>query len=457
MSDTPPKKLPFWFKLAYSIGDLTTSGSIAIVMYYQLFFLTDVVGLRPGLAGWAVGLGRIWDAVNDPLFGILSDRIKSRWGRRRVLLLLGAVPLGAAFILMWLIPPLGPVGLVAYYALTFMLYDSAYTAIHVGYNALTPELTRDYDERSELNGVRMVVAIAGSLGSVILVTVLSWSMGFSRELFAIVGVALGVLYAIPPLVVFRVTRDHRTDHVEDPLPPWVAIKHTMSNRPFRMVMAIYLLSWTTASILSALLVYLASYHLRIPDQANYFVLAAEGAGILFVPVSVKLATWLDKRWSFIIGSATWALALLGIAALGSEQVPLAYALAVLSGLGVATAYVIPWSMLPDVIELDQLRTGQRREGSYYALAAFFQKLGTGIALWAMAQLLAFTGYVTPDTGSEILPVQPQAAITALRVFAGPVCAVLLLAAMFVAWKYPIGRQEHSEHLAALAGNEEATS
>jgi GPH family glycoside/pentoside/hexuronide:cation symporter len=150
-----------------------------------------------------------------------------------------------------------------------------------------------------------------------------------------------------------------------------------------------------------------------------------------------------------LGAGTWSLALLGISALGSNQVAAAYILAILSGFGVATAYVIPWSMLPDVIEYDQLRTGRRREGSYYALAAFFQKLGTGLALWLMAQILAATDYVTPALGADVLPQQPGAAINALRLFTGPVCAALLLVAILFAWRYPIGRREHAANLRVL--------
>src|SRR5512139_655504 len=160
---TPDKDiLPRRTKLLFSTGDLSTSIPLAIIMFFQLYFLTDVVGLRPDLAGWAVGLGRIWDAVNDALFGLLSDRIRTRWGRRRVLLLFGAVPLGVSFALMWIVPPWGPLALTAYYALVFILFDTIFTAVHVGYNALTPELTLDYDERSSLNGYRMVFSIAGT-------------------------------------------------------------------------------------------------------------------------------------------------------------------------------------------------------------------------------------------------------------------------------------------------------
>ncbi len=447
-----PARLPARLKLSYSTGDLSTSIPLAIVMFFQLYFLTDVAGLRPDLAGWAVAAGRVWDAVNDPLFGLLSDRIRSRFGRRRVLLLFGALPLGAAFALMWLVPPLGPGGLTVYYALTFMLFDTAFTAVHVGYNSLTPELTTDYDERSSLNGYRMVFNIAGTLGAIVLATVLGWFIADSRLSFAIVGVGLGLVSVVPPLVVFAVTRERPADEQPEAMPPREALLATLRNRPFQLVMGLYLLSWTTASILAAVLVYFANYYLRVPEQANYFVLVAQGSAILFIPLTVWLARRLDKRRAFVLGSATWSAVLLGIAGLGADQVALAYGLAALSGFGIATAYVIPWSMLPDIIEHDQARTGRRREGSFYAFASFFQKLGTGAAIWAMGQVLAWTGYVTPAPGGP-LPAQPGEAVTAIRFFAGPVPAALLMLAIVFAWRYPISREQHRSLLEELAGRE----
>ena len=445
-------KLPTRLKLSFSTGDLSTSIPLAIVMFFQLYFLTDVAGLRPDLAGWAVAAGRIWDAINDPLFGLLSDRIRSRWGRRRVLLLFGAVPLGLAFMLMWFVPPFGALGLTVYYALTFILFDTAFTAVHVGYNSLTPELTTDYDERSSLNGYRMLFNISGTLGAIILATVLGWFIEDNRVLYALVGVGLGLVSMVPPLIVFRVTRERPASEHPAPLPTRQALLATLRNRPFQLVMGLYLLSWTTASILAAVLVYVANYYLRVPDQANYFVLVAQGSAIIFIPLTVRLAQRLDKRRAFILGSATWIVVLLCIAALRADQVTLAYGLAALSGFGIATAYVIPWSMLPDIIEHDQARTGQRREGSFYAFASFFQKLGTGAAIWAMGQALAWTGYITPPPGGP-LPVQPAEAVTALRVFVGPVPAVLLLLAILFAWRYPITREQHRSLLEELAGRE----
>jgi GPH family glycoside/pentoside/hexuronide:cation symporter len=452
MNTSPNSPLPLRTKLLFSTGDLSTSIPLAILMFFQLYFLTDVAGLRPDYAGWAIGASRLWDAVNDPLFGLLSDRIRTRWGRRRVLLLFGSVPLGFFFTLMWIVPALDQVWLAVYYAMTFILFDTAFTVVHVGYNALTPELTSDYDERSSLNGYRMVFSISGTLGAIILATVLGWSISDARLLYLILGVGLGIIAIIPPLVVFRVTHERPADELPRPLALREALKQTLGNQPFRMVMGLYLLSWTTASIIAAVLVYFANYYLRVPEQANYFVLTAQFSAILFIPVIVRISQRLDKRRAFMLGSLTWVAILLGISILRADQVGLAYLLAALAGFGIATAYVVPWSMVPDVVEYDQVRSGQRREGSYYAFASFFQKLATGAALWGMGQALAYTGYITP-LPADPLPIQPEAAVTAIRVFAGPIPAVLLFLAVLFAWKYPITRESHQATLQELAERE----
>ncbi len=243
------------------------------------------------------------------------------------------MPLGLTFMLMWIVPPFDQVGLTVYYAVTFILFDTLFTIIHVSYNALTPELTSDYDERSTLNGYRMAFSITGTLGAIILATVHGLVYIRQRLLFAILGVGLGLVSILPPLLVFRVTGEYDTQYEPVRLPLRQAITETLSNRPFWMVMGLYLLSWTTASILAAMLIYFANYYLRVPDQANYFVLVAEGSAILFIPVWVWVARRLDKRRAFIIGSLTWVVVLLAISAIRPDQVGLAYLLAALSGFG----------------------------------------------------------------------------------------------------------------------------
>lgn len=441
-------KLPTRLKWLYSVGSLTTSMPQAIISFFQLYFLTDIAGLRPDYAAWSIAAGRLWDAVNDPLFGVLADRIKSKHGRRRVLLLYSAFPLGISYAVMWLIPNMGDLGLAVYYALTFIVFDTAYTAMYVGYNAITPEMTSDYDERSSVNGYRMAVSIASTLGVIILTTVAGWYIEDKQTLFAYLGIGLGIASALPLLVVFRATKDYRSTLDADPLPAWESIKATIRNRPFIQVMGLYLMSWTAVSILAAVLVYYANYYHRSPDIGSYLVLAAQGSAIAFVPVVVWLSKKFDKRSAFILGSISAMASLLGIYALSPEQIVPTFILAALCGLGIATAYIVPWAMLPDIIEHDELETGQRREGSFFALAAFFQKLGTGAALWAMGQVFNLTGYITP-TQDLSLPFQPADTVSAIRLFASIIPAVLFLIGIGFAWNYAISREEHGKMLERL--------
>jgi GPH family glycoside/pentoside/hexuronide:cation symporter len=318
-------------------------------------------------------------------------------------------------------------------------------------------MTHDYDERSSLNGYRMVFSISGGLLAIILATVLGWLLPGDRKVqFMIIAAVLGITAIIPPLVVFNVTRDHHTDNPDNPLSVKDAIKTTLKNRPFWMVMGLYLFSWTTASVMAAVIVYFVNYYLRIPDQANYFVLVSQISAIAFVPFWVWVAQKLDKRLAFIIGTGTWAVVLALIALIRPDQIGLAYILAALSGSGIATAYVLPWSMIPDIIEMDELETGQRREGSFYAFASFFQKLGTGIAIWLMGQALSAAGYITPIEGNP-LPIQPVGAVNAIRLAIGAVPAVLVAIAIVFAWQYPITREKHREILNKLAQKVKAGS
>jgi glycoside/pentoside/hexuronide:cation symporter, GPH family len=429
------------WKILFSAGDISISVPLAILMFFQLFFMTDVAGLRPDYAAWAVMIGRLWDAVNDPWFGILSDRIKTRWGRRRTIMLFGAVPIGVGFALMWQVPPFSPLGLTAYYTLTFIVFNSAFTFIRIGYYAMVPELTSDYDERISINGYLMAYSISGSLGAIILITLLRGFFPDPVQLFMIIGISLGLLIILPPLLVFSLTKGKLSETAGSALTMGESIRATLSNKPFWRLIGLYTMSWTTVSVIAASLVYFANYYLRVPDQANYFVLAAQGSALLFVPLWVWAAKKLDKSKAFIIGSLSWLVILLSISSIGADQVALAYLLAALSGAGIACAYVLPWSMIPDVVEFDQLKTGERREGSYYAFASFFQKLAAGMAIWAMGQALALANYINPSV-ADPLPIQPVEAVQAIRIFMGPVPAVLLIVAVLFAWRYPLTREKH---------------
>ena len=166
MSQRAGERLPFWTKLLYGGGDTGFSLLYTTLDVYLLYFLVTVVKLHPAYAAAAIFFGRTWDWINDPLVGYLTDRTRSRWGRRRPYLLWGPVPFGLSFILLWWVPPIqSQAGLAVYYGAAYFCFDALATLVSVPYLALTPELTPDYDERTSLMMYRMGFSIvAGILG-----------------------------------------------------------------------------------------------------------------------------------------------------------------------------------------------------------------------------------------------------------------------------------------------------
>ncbi|MFM7441754.1 MAG: MFS transporter, partial [Snowella sp.] len=169
-----PEKLSFNTKLAYGAGDFGPAVTANILVFYLLFFLTDVAGLPAGLAGSVLMIGKIFDAINDPFVGVLSDRTRTRWGRRLPWMLAGIFPFVLIYLLQWTIPrfsddlQINQWGLFAYYVAIGIIFNIFYTAVNLPYTALTPELTQDYNERTSLNSFRFTFSIGGSILSLIL-------------------------------------------------------------------------------------------------------------------------------------------------------------------------------------------------------------------------------------------------------------------------------------------------
>lgn len=191
-------------KLLYGVGDIGFSLTSTIIGAYFLIFMTDVVGLAPGLAAAAIFVGRSWDYVNDPIVGHLSDRTRTRWGRRRPYLLFGPLPFALAFAMLWWRPPWdGDLLLAAYYAVAYVVFDAAATLIYMPYFALTPELTSDYEERTSLTTYRMLFSILGSLVAfTVPLAVIGTFNPRSAPRVWNMGLLFGIVAALPLLLAF---------------------------------------------------------------------------------------------------------------------------------------------------------------------------------------------------------------------------------------------------------------
>lgn len=461
MNNLPPpptsEKLSFATKLAYGAGDLGPAITANISVVFLLIFFTNVAGLPAGLAGSILLVSKIWDAINDPIVGVLSDRTQSRWGRRHPWMIFGAVPFGLFFVLQWIVPQFSQWGLFWYYVAIAILFNTFYTIVNLPYTAMTPELTQDYDERTSLNSFRFAFSIGGSIASLLLARQIFLTIKDNpQQQYLAIGITCAVISVLPLYWCVWGTRKRvaalegqKIEAEAASLPYLQQLQIVFMNRPFLFVIGIYLCSWLALQNTVAIIPYFVVNWMGLSNEIfTQVVIAVQVTAFTMLFVWSAACKRFGKTAVYFMGMGVWIIAEIGLFFLQPGQVGLMYVLAVMAGFGVATAYLIPWSMLPDVIELDELNTGQRREGVFYGFMVLLQKVGLAAGLFLVGQILQATGFQATAPG-QLPPTQPESALFAIRLMIGPLPAVILLAGLVLAYFYPITREVHAEILLKL--------
>jgi glycoside/pentoside/hexuronide:cation symporter, GPH family len=441
------EKLPLITKLMYGVGDAGINMADTMVGLLFAIFLTDVVGLRPALAALAVFIGRSSDYINDPIIGYISDRTRTRWGRRRPFLLWGALPFVLAYILLWWHPPFeSQVWLAIYYGVAFILYDTTATILYMPYFALTPELTSDYDERTTLTTYRMAFSILGGMIAFVVPLAIIGSMtpANAGRVLA-VGAGLAFISILPMLVVFFGTSE-RTEFQQQEQPKLKdSILAAFKNRPFLFALGIFMLTYAALDIVQSTLLYFLKHQMHLEAQGDLIF------GLLFVAALLSLPFWnwaarhWDKQKAYIGGMVFLGLMVIGLGIIRPEWgLPATLVLSASAGIGVGAIQVLTWAMIPDTVEWDELHTGQRHEGMYYSLVTLGRKIAASLALPLVLLVLDWTGY------AAAAETQPASAILGIRLLIGPIPAVFLGAGIIFALFYPLGRNRHAELRAEIS-------
>ncbi len=437
-------KLPTRTKVLYGIADLGISLLTAAIQFFLLFFYTDIAGIDPGLAGTALLVGKLtWDAINDPVFGYLSDRTRSRWGRRKPYMLIGAIPFGLTIWLLFSIPA-GLVGVKAFLAVlgSFLLADTFQTMVSVPYYALSAELTYDYDERTSLISIRMIFTVVGYILGAALTTAVAgffMNLGWTKNAaYSGMGAVFGAVAVITLLITtFGVKEIPNPDLKPAEMPALKQIKFVFKNRPFVQYMIMSTIISISFTLLTSLLPYYLTYQLKMTSEISYVMFVMLATIGVFLLMWQKISKKMSKGPAYALGLAIASAAILVAFFLPAHPTWIIYLVAFIAGLGFSAQYVFPWSMIPDVIEVDQAVTGERHEGIYFGVNAFLGKLTGALGIAASGWALKLYGYV-PNA------VQTPHALFGIRFFFAVVPVIAFVIALPLLIWYPINRKNHAE-------------
>jgi len=390
------REVPLRTKVLYGCGDVTISAKNSALNQFLLFFYADVVQLSPALVSAAIFLGKLWDAVTDPVMGYLSDTTRSRWGRRRPYVAVSALPLGLCFFLLFA-PPRGSATVVfCYLLLIYILLNTFLTIYAAPYIAWGAELTEDYHERTTVVQVRSLFGVLGGVIGATAPVAIASRFADARWGYGAMGALLGaVMAAAALLTAVGVTERRRTDTAPASLAHFRdGLRQTFRNRDFRVVFATFCLMTVATALGQSIQLIVVKYWLQMydffPVIALTFALSFAGS----FPLWLRLSQRFGKRTAMLAG-----LLLLCITPLGWVIVQPGQRLAMLVFMAVAGSVngslTLVMSSAVDVVDFDELETGERREGVYFGIWTLGLKSMSALGILLGGGLLQLVGYV-PD-------------------------------------------------------------
>ncbi len=435
-------------KLAYAFGNLGGSLSYQVVSTYVQFFYLDVMKLAPPLMAPAMLIYAIWNSLNEPLAGHLSDRTRTRWGRRIPYILFLTLPLSILLALVWLPPTAAAQSqalLFLYFVFALCVFDGLHTLVTLNMTALFPEMYPGLDARAEVSSFRQVFGIVGSILGIAAPPIIYAAIGWGQ-----MGVVFAVITAVTLYVSLAGMRERDTRAAEAPLPFRAALVTTFTNKSFLTYMAFQILLQYAFLLIMAAIPFYAKYVLRETEEKTSFLLfAAFATAFIMVFVWGWVTTRIGARKAMMAALALFAVTLVPLFFVNTFL----QSILTTSALGIALAglMMLPDILLSDVIDEDEQKTGRRREGMYFGMQGLLIRAGIILQALTLNAVLTATGY---DANLSVAAQTPALSV-GLRIAVSLIPMLAVGAAALCLLGYPLhGARLTQVHRARLARLEE---
>lgn len=428
-------------KVIFALGDVFGGGAQSLIGVIYFVFLANIIGIGAGLAGTVVMISKIWDAVTDPLMGVISDNTRSKFGRRKPYIFLGGIGLIVVFALMWL--PIGSWQSVpakfAFCLATYILYSTISTVIAVPYSSLSAEISTDTKERNSANVLRLVMSTGATAICTILPTLVldMYNSGKISQMafYVIIAFGFGLLFALPLLLVGIFAKERVEIPKEKVSFNVKTFVEPTKVKGFRQLVGMYLCQSLAMDIMSNGIVLYALYCFTPKASSTVFLGIFIGVQLLMFPIINKQVNKTDKNKVYYFGLPLSLVAIFFVAFYPSTwNVFGAYIATAFLALGFAGAQLTSWIIFPDAVDAGELQLGRRNTGSFSGIMTFIRKVCSAVAIWLFGIVLELTGYVAPPFGVAYVQ-QPANAILGIRIVMAVGFFVLLTFGYFIARKF----------------------
>ena len=393
-------KLTIKEKLGYSLGDTASHFVWDLVGFWLLIFYTDIYGLSPAMAGVIMFVGSIWDAVMDPVVGIVSDRTESRWGKFRPYLLFGSVPYAILAVMAFSTPNFGDTGKFVYALITCLLLRTAYAFVNLPYSSLGAVMTNDSNERAGLNTYRFIAAYIGQFivtGAALYLVKWLGAMGNDGVVNQAQGyqytVALfGVLSIAFFLITFATTKERVSAPKKQDNNVLRDFKYLFMNKAWIVLTVVGIVSFIMFAMQNAAIAYYFKYYIQDAENVQLFKILGTVALIVALPLSKPLAKRFGNK-AVYIGSSIISGVFFALIYVAGDNLPLVYTFNILAKMSYAPAVPLLWTMLADVADYGEWKFNRRTTGLTFSASVLAQKLGWAIGAAAAGWLLSATHFV----------------------------------------------------------------
>ncbi len=435
-SGTQNGKLSYAERAAYSAGDFASNFYWKLIDYYLLIFYTDVFGISGMAAGTMLLVTKTWDAINDPLMGLIADRTQTRWGKFRPYLLWGAIPLGAAGVLTFTTPDLSDNGKLVWAYVTYTLMMTAYTFVNLPYSSLLGVITPNTQERTTLASWRFIGAFSGGILTTQFTLKLVEYFGSSSPQLGWQLTALfwAVCAALLFIWSFLGTRERVSPPATQQPDFKRDVKDLLRNKPWVVLAALAILVMLNMSIRAQITAYYMKYYANAEELIGPFIsssLVASLLGAASTPFWTKL--WGKKKLFLILMALLTALSM-SFFIIPRDAIWAMFAVNLMINFVMGPKAPLVFAMYADAADYGEWKFGRRATGFVFAAASFAQKFGGALAGYCIGLMFASMGY-------EANVPQTEDSLLGILLLMSVIPSLFSFIALFVVTRYPLSDRE----------------